>query len=127
MLKLMKLASERASESTATVRDRNTFWLDFQIYLICLFTVVIISATLIYHIEPYPPNAPALAEAIKQLVDGTAPSTATWTADPPLLEYKLRAENGWGPYRLGPLTTSRWLSGGALSRSRPPGTATCTR
>ena len=95
MLKLMKLASERASESTATVRDRNTFWLDFQIYLICLFTVVIISATLIYHIEPYPPNAPALAEAIKQLVDGTAPSTATWTADPLLLEYKLRAENGW--------------------------------
>jgi voltage-gated potassium channel len=95
MLKLMKPASERASESTATVRDRNTLWLDFQIYLICLITVVIISATLVYHIEPYPPDAPALAEAIRQLGDGTAPSTATWTADPLTLEYKLRAENGW--------------------------------
>ncbi len=95
MLKLMKLASERASESTATVRDRNTFWLDFQIYLICLFTVVIISATLIYHIEAYPPDAPPIAEALKQLVDGTAPDKAAWVSDPIVILYQQRAEQGW--------------------------------
>ena len=95
MLKLMKLANERALESTAIARDRNTFWLDFQIYLICLFTVVIISATVIYHIEPYPPEAPPIAEAVKQLLDGTAPETATWIADPMVLLYRDRAEKGW--------------------------------
>jgi voltage-gated potassium channel len=95
MLKLMKLASERASESTATARDRNTFWLDFQIYLICLFTVVIISATVIFHIEQYPPDAPPIAEAVKQLIDGTVPATATWMDDPIILLYRDRADKGW--------------------------------
>lgn len=95
MLKLMKLASERAAESTANARDRNTFWLDFQIYLICLFTVVIISATVIYHVEAYPPEAPPIADAMKQLLDGTAPETAVWVNDPMVLLYRERAEKGW--------------------------------
>ena len=95
MLKLMKLASERAAESTANARDRNTFWLDFQIYLICLFTVVIISATVIYHVEAYPPDAPPIADAMKQLLDGTAPETAVWVNDPMVLLYRERTEKGW--------------------------------
>ncbi|MCX5986806.1 MAG: ion transporter [Chloroflexi bacterium] len=95
MLKLMKLASERAAESSANAKDRNTFWLDIQIYLICLFTVLVISATVVYHIEPYPVDAPVLSEALKLLADDAGPVTDAWASSPMIPIYKARADQGW--------------------------------
>ncbi|NDE75971.1 MAG: ion transporter, partial [Proteobacteria bacterium] len=95
MLKLMKLASERAAESSANAKDKNTFWLDIQIYLICLFTVLVISATVVYHIEPYPVDAPSLSEALKLLADDAEPVTEAWASNPMIEFYKARADQGW--------------------------------
>lgn len=95
MLKLMKLASERAAESSANAKDKNTFWLDIQIYLICLFTVLVISATVVYHIEPYPVDAPSLSEALKLLADDAEPVTEAWASNPMIVFYKARADQGW--------------------------------
>lgn len=95
MLKLMKLASERAAESSANAKDKNTFWLDIQIYLICLFTVLVISATVVYHIEPYPVDAPSLSEALKLLADDAEPVIEAWASNPMIVFYKARADQGW--------------------------------
>lgn len=95
MLKLMKLASERAAESSANAKDKNTFWLDIQIYLICLFTVLVISATVVYHIEPYPVDAPVLSDALKLLADDAESVTDAWASSPMIAAYKTRADQGW--------------------------------
>jgi voltage-gated potassium channel len=51
-LKLIKLATARAREAGKQARHhRSTLWLDLQIYLIALFTVMMIAATLVYHAE----------------------------------------------------------------------------
>lgn len=49
VLKLSKIAVDRAQQTMQ--RRENTFWLDLQIYLIALFTALIISSTLVYHAE----------------------------------------------------------------------------
>ena len=51
-LKLIKLAAVRTQEAQdAAEKRRSTLLLDLQIYFIALFTVVIISATLVFHVE----------------------------------------------------------------------------
>ncbi len=94
MLKLMKLASERAAESSQNAKDRNTFWLDIQIHLICLFTVLVISATVVSHIEPYPVDAPVLSKALKLLADDAGPVTDAWASSPMMTTYTARADKG---------------------------------
>ena len=56
-LKLMKLATVSASEAQDLAKHRrSTLALDLQIYFIALFTVMIISATLVYHAEAGMPD-----------------------------------------------------------------------
>lgn len=49
ILKLTKLAAQNAQNTMK--RDANTFWLDLQIYLIALFTAMVMSATLMWFAE----------------------------------------------------------------------------
>ena len=52
MLKLLKLAAEQAAESAAQATEKkSTFLMDIQIYMICLFTVLTISSSLLYQFE----------------------------------------------------------------------------
>lgn len=53
MCTLLELTSERTAEACANARDKNTFWQDIRVCLICLFTVLGISATMVYRIAPY--------------------------------------------------------------------------
>ena len=98
MLKLLKLAAEKAAESAAQATEKkSTFLMDIQIYMICLFTVLTISSSLLHLFEGVRPGVPevtsdALAELAKGEEEGVLPE---WANDHMVQLYAERAEKGW--------------------------------
>ena len=98
MLKLLKLAAEQAAESAAQATEKkSTFLMDIQIYMICLFTVLTISSSLLYQFEGVGPTVPELtSDALTELAKGEEAGTPPeWAKDHMVQLYAERAEKGW--------------------------------
>ena len=115
MLKLLKLAAEKAAESAAQATEKkSTFLMDIQIYMICLFTVLTISSSLLHLFEGVRPGVPAvtsdaLAELAKGEEEGVLPK---WADDHMVQLYAERAEKGWSNpvYTYTSVPTAYWWS-----------------